>query len=67
MLRSRMVMITSGRRFEISAARSTFDAVEPPTNATTPLLVLSGMTVERRWRTRSAVAGAEGAVVAMTE
>ncbi len=66
MLSSRMVMITSGSRLAISEARSTLLAVEPPTNATTPLPVFGGITEERRWRTRSAVLGSAGAVVAIT-
>src|SRR4051812_30496591 len=66
MLSSRIVTITSGRRSEISAARSTFEAVEPPTNAVTPCPEFCGITVERSWRTRSAVAGAEGAGRAVT-
>ena len=46
---SRMVMITSGSRLEISAARSTLLAVEPPTNAYDALAPCCfGITVERR-------------------
>ena len=66
MLSSRIVAMTRGSRSEISAARSTLEAVEPPTNAVKPFSEFAGITVERRWRTRSAVAGAEGAVLAIT-
>ena len=66
MLSSRIVRITIGSRSVISAARSTLPAVDPPTYATTPSPVFSGITLDRSVLTRSAVAGAEGAVVAIT-
>ncbi len=66
-LRASTTPITRSRRDWISSARSTLLAVEPPTNAwTSSPAVASGITVERSSRTRSAVSGAAGCVVAMT-
>ena len=62
-LSSSTAPMNTGRREDISSAKSTLPAVGPPTWASAPL---AGIRSSRTWRTRSSVRASCGLVVGVT-